>query len=203
MDIFVWPAVVIVICIAAFVILRPAFIRLLDRVSKASKDGISFDRGQERGMPETPPLSFDDLMKLPITASILDREKYLKTYIETLKLKSDSDKTDVLVRFLSFSRLEIEFNNISYHIFGSQVDLLNHLSGNLYGLILSQIEPIYNLAKETYPASYENRTLNDWLNYLITNNLITQNNDRIIITQYGKDFLKHLIDTNQAYERYG
>ena len=63
MDIFVWPAVVIVICIAAFVILRPAFIRLLDRVSKASKDGISFDRGQERGMPETPPLSFDDLMK--------------------------------------------------------------------------------------------------------------------------------------------
>ncbi|MBI4618634.1 MAG: hypothetical protein HY739_00465 [Desulfobacterales bacterium] len=203
MDIFIWPLVVIVISFIAMIIFRSALSRLIDRVSKASKNGISFDRGQERGIPETPPLSFDDLMKLPITASILDREKYLKTYIETLKLKSDSEKTDVLIRFLSFSRLEVEFNNISYHIFGSQVGLLNHLSGNLYGLTLAQIEPIYNLAKETYPSSYEDRTLNDWLNYLITNNLIIQNNDRIIITQYGKDFLKHLIDTNQVYERYG
>lgn len=204
MDSLIWPAVVIIIAIAAFIILRPAFIRLLDRVSKAGKDGISFDRGQEGGKPETLPLSFDELMNLPITASILDREKYLKTYIEkTLNLKSDSEKIDVLIRSLSFSRLEVEFNNISNSIFGSQVDLLNRLSGIPQGLTLAQTEPIFNQAKINFPAFYENRTLNDWINYLITNNLVIQTTEKINITQYGKDFLKHLIDTNQVHERYG
>ncbi|MDP3259453.1 MAG: hypothetical protein Q8M34_02555 [Thermodesulfovibrionales bacterium] len=206
-DALIWPAVA-VICIIilgtlALFLLRPALLRLVDRTKKVGKDGLTFDRPQEGGKPETALLSFDELMKLPITASILDREKYLKTYIQTLNLKSDSEKIDVLIRMLSFSRLEVEFNNISYFIFGSQINLLIRLSGTSQGLSLPQAETIFNQAKDKFPTAHETRTLNDWLNYLITHNLITQTTEGINITQYGKDFLKHLVDTNQAYERYG
>lgn len=206
-DALIWPAVA-VICIIilgtlALFLLRPALLRLVDRTKKVGKDGLTFDRPQEGGKPEAALLSFDELMKLPITASILDREKYLKTYIQTLNLKSDSEKIDVLIRTLSFSRLEVEFNNISYFIFGSQINLLIRLSGTSQGLSLPQAETIFNPAKDKFPTAHETRTLNDWLNYLITHNLITQTTEGINITQYGKDFLKHLVDTNQAYERYG
>lgn len=206
-DALIWP-IVAVICIIilgtiALFLLRPALLRLIDRTKKVGKDGLTFERPQEGGKPETALLSFDELMKLPITASILDREKHIKTYLQTFNLKTDSEKIDVLIRSLSFSRLEIEFNNISNTIFGSQVNLLNRLSGTSQGLTLPQAEPIFNQAKENFPAAYENRTLNDWLNYLITNNLVIQTTEKINITQYGKDFLKHLIDANQVYERYG
>lgn len=203
MDAFIWPLVAIIIGIAALLILRPAFIRLIDRTKKVGKDGLTFDRPQEGGKPETPLLSFDELMKLPITATILDREKYLKTYIQTLNLKSESEKIDVLIRSLAFSRLEIEFNNISYSIFGSQINLLFRLSGSSLGLTLPQTETTFIQAKDKFPSAHENRILNDWLNYLITHNLIIQTPEGINITQYGKDFLKHLVDTSQTYERYG
>lgn len=206
-DALIWPAVA-VICIIilgtlALFLLRPALLRLVDRTKKVGKDGLTFERPQEGGKPEVALLSFDELMKFPITASVLDREKYLKTYIQTLNLKSDSEKIDVLIRTLSYSRLEVEFNNISHFIFGSQINLLIRLSGISQSLSLPQAETIFNQAKDKFPTAHETRTVNDWLNYLITHNLITQTPEGINITQYGKDFLKHLVDTNQAYERYG
>jgi hypothetical protein len=206
-DALIWPAVavicIIVLGIFALILLRPAFLRLIDRTSKAGRNGISFDRPQEGGKPETPLLTFDEIMKLPITASVLDREKYLKSYIQTLNLKSENEQIDVLIRVLSFSRLEVEFNNISYFIFGSQIYLLIHLSSTTQGITLAQAEVIFNQAKDKFPALHENRTMNDWLNYLSSHNLITRTNEKIDITQYGTDFLKHLVDTRLAYERYG
>jgi len=203
MDSLIWPSVVVIIGIAAILILRPAFMRLIDRTSKVGKNGLTFERPQEGGKPEPTPLSFDELMKLPITASILDREKHIKTYLQTLNLKDDGEKIDVLIRSLSFSRLEVEFNNISNTIFGSQINLLIRLSGTSQGLNLPQAETIFKQAKDNFPAAHENRTLNEWLNYLLTHKLIIQTAERIDITQYGADFLKHLVDARQAYERYG
>jgi hypothetical protein len=206
-DALIWPAAavicIVVLGIFALILLRPSFLRLIDRISKAGKNGISFDRPQERGKPETPVLTFDELMKLPITASVLDREQYLKSYIQTLNLKSESEQIDVLIRVLSFSRLEVEFNNISYFIFGSQIYLLIQLSSTTQGIALAQAEVIFNQAKDKFPALHEDRTMNDWLNYLSSHNLITRTNEKIDITQYGTDFLKHLVDTRLAYERYG
>ncbi|MFH0785035.1 MAG: hypothetical protein V2B20_24190 [Pseudomonadota bacterium] len=203
MDSLIWPSVVVIIGLAAILILRPAFIRLIDRTSKASKNGITFDRPQEGVNPQTPLPSFDDLMKLPVTASVLDREKYIKTNLQTFKLKDDTEKIEVLVRSFAISRLELEFNNIASSIFGSQISLLNKLSGTTQGIPVTQAEIIFNQAKDKYPATYENRTLNDWLNYLLAHPLITITNEKIDITQYGTDFLEHLVDTRQVYERHG
>lgn len=206
-DALIWPAVA-VICIVilgtlALFLLRPALLRLVDSTKKVGKNGLTFERPQEGGKPETALLSFDELMNLPITASVLYREKHLKAYIQTLNLKSDSEKINVLIRALSFSRLEVEFNNISNTIFGSQINLLVHLSGTAQGISLAQAEIIFKQAQDKFPALHEKRTINEWLNYLLTHNLITQTTERIDLTQYGKDFLKHLVDINQAYERYG
>ncbi len=106
MDSLIWPTVVIIIAITVVIVLRPAFLRLIDRISKADRGGISFERPQEGGKPEPAPLSFDELMNLPITASVLDRERHIKTYLQTLNLKSDGEKIDVLIRSLSFSVLK-------------------------------------------------------------------------------------------------
>ena len=203
MDSFVWPLAIIIISIAAILILRPAFIRLIDRISKADKRGITFDRPQERGNLQTTLLSFDELMKLPISASVLEREKIIKINLQKFNLKDDTEKIEVLVRSFAISRLEIEFNNISNAIFGSQIYLLIQLSSTTQGMTLTQAEIIFIQAKDRFPALHENRTLIEWLNYLIVHNLIIRTDEKIDITQYGTDFLKYLIDARLAYERHG
>jgi len=209
LDALIWPAVavicIIVLGIVALILLRPALLRLIDRTSRAGKDGFTFERTQEGGgaEPDIPLLSFDELMKQPISASVLDRERHIKTNLQDFKLKTDNEKIDILVRSLANSRLELEFNKIAYLVFGSQISLLIRLSSSSQGLHVTQAEIIFNQAKDKYPDFHTNRSLNDWLGYLLATNLINQTTEGINITQYGKDFLKHLIDTNQTHERYG
>jgi len=206
MNSFAWPLAVVLIVIAAFFIFKSAFMRLIDRTSKAGKDGLTFERAQEGGSvnpPAIPLLSFDELMNHPISASVLDREKYIKTTLQDFKLKTDTEKIEILIRSLANSRLEIEFNKIAYIIFGSQLNLLVHLSSTIQGIPLDHASIIFKQAQEKYPDFHANRLLTDWLNYLISQNLITQTNEKIEITQYGIDFLKHLIDARLTYERYG
>ena len=206
MDSFVWPFAVVIICILAFCFFRPAIMRLIDRTTKAGKDGLTFERAQEVGSinpTAIPLLSFDDLMNQPISASVLDREKYVKTKFQDFKLETEAEKVGVLIRAFASSRLEIEFNKIAYIIFGSQLNLLVHLSSTTQGIPLDHASIIFKQAQEKYPDIHTNRLLNDWLSYLISQNLITQTNEKIEITQYGIDFLKHLVDARLTYERYG
>jgi hypothetical protein len=43
MEHFAWPLAVVIIAIATLLIFRAAFTRLIDRTSKASKEGVSFE----------------------------------------------------------------------------------------------------------------------------------------------------------------
>jgi hypothetical protein len=56
-DALIWPAVA-VICILilgtiTLFLLRPALLHLVDRTKKVGKDGLTFERPQEGGKPET------------------------------------------------------------------------------------------------------------------------------------------------------
>jgi hypothetical protein len=206
-DALIWPAVavicIVILGILALFLLRPALLRLVDRTKKVGKDGLTFERPQEGGKPETALLSFDSLMKLPITATVLDREKTTETTFQSFNLRDEKEKISVLIRALATTQVTLEFNNIANTIFGSQINLLIHLSGTTHGISLAQAEAMFKQAQDKFPELHGKRTINEWLNYLIAQNLITQTIERIDITQYGKDFLKHLVDTRQAYERYG
>ncbi len=206
-EVLIWPAVVVVLAIVlgivALIVLRPALMRLIDRISKAGKDGVSFsEHTQERGEIQTP-LSFVDLMEYPISATALEREKIIKEQLQTFDLKSNDEKIAVLVRSLATTRIEMEFNNISNIIFGSQVTLLVQLSSTTRSIPLTNAEEIYRQALNAFPSMYENRTFNDWLDYLLTHNLVVRKDEKIDITQAGTDFLKHLVDARLAYERVG
>jgi hypothetical protein len=206
-DALIWPAVAIicaiVLGIAALFLLRPALMRLIDRISKAGKDGVSFEGSQERGEVKPPALSFPELMKEPIYASILAREDYLKEQIHLLNLQNSEEKMSVLTRIAARSRVEMEFNNLSNIIYGSQVAVLVQLSSTHTSIPLSKFESIYDQAKDKFQAMYEKRSFEEWFRFLTNNNLVVQRETNIEITQYGSDFLKYLVDARLAYERIG
>src|SRR5438132_6397422 len=130
LNTFMWPSVVAILGIATLLILRQAWIGLIGRISRISPTGASFERPErmQEGRNPQGALSFQDLMKIPISASVLQREEIIKQQFHGLNLKNDVEKMEILVRAFAMSRIEMEFNNISNFIFGSQVTLLVQLS---------------------------------------------------------------------------
>jgi len=202
-DLLIWPAVALILGFVAMLLFKPAIDRKIAGITRASKDSVSFERPQEGGEPQSTLLPFVQLMKEPISLSALAREQPINNQLQSFGLQTDGEKIAVLVRVLANTRVELEFNNIAHTIFGSQVGLLINIAGTNYGVTNENVEAVFEQAKKTYPELYENRTIQEWLGYLVNSNLVTNDGSRIDITQYGKDFLKHLVDTRQAHQRYG
>lgn len=202
-DALIWPAVALILGFVALLLFRPSIDRTLDRITRAGKDGVSFERPQEGGEPQPPLLPFVEFMKQPISASALGREQLIEQQLQTFGFKNDSEKISVLTRGLAVSQVDLEFNNIAHVIFGSQVALLVQLAGTKAGITRPQAEVIFEQAQKSYPDLHGNRKFEAWFSYLGISNLVTFNEDRIDISQFGKDFLKHLVDSRMTYNRYG
>lgn len=192
-----------VVAVTALAMFYKPIARLIDRISGASKDGITFERPQEVGEVNPALLSFTNLMKEPVSASILEREKTVQNQLQAFNLKSEEEKISALARALATARVALEFNNIANTIFGSQITLLVQLSGTHNGITQHQAETIFEHAKAAFPELHGDRKIDDWLMYLRSNNLITSIENKIDITQFGTDFLKYLVDSRMAYNRYG
>jgi hypothetical protein len=206
-DALIWPAIVaiciILLGVVAIFALRPALLRLVDRTAKISRDGAIFERPQEDAKRQKPVASFEEIIKLPVSPTVLDREEKIKQNLQAIPLKSDAERIAVLIKASAVSRVEMEFINISNLIFGSQLNLLARLVGTPAGIPYSDAEAIFKQAQADSPDLHGKRTLDEWLRYLLNSNVITAQNNRIDITQYGKDFLKYLVDARLAYQRHG
>ena len=203
LDAFIWPSVVLILGLFALGVFRAPLIRLIDRATKAGRDGISFERPQDGTEVKPVPLSFIEIMKLPISSSALAREQTIEKELQASGLKGDGEKISVLTRVLAATRVEREFDGVAHSIFGSQVELLIKLVGTKNGITRQEAEEIFEHAKTTFPELHSGRKLDDWLMYVQSSNLITASESKIDITQFGANFLKHLVDSRIAHARYG
>jgi hypothetical protein len=107
-DFLIWPAVTvvctIVLGIPALFIFRAPLTRLIDRISKAGRGGVSFERPQEGGEIKSVTLPFPELMKGPISTTVLAREVYLKDQLHNLNLQNDEEKFSVLTHSCKLPR---------------------------------------------------------------------------------------------------
>jgi hypothetical protein len=192
-----------IVVVIALVIFFKLIVRLIDRISGASKQGITFERPQDGAEIKPAILPFVEIMKHPISPTALEREQFIDKQLNALGLATEKEKIAAIVRVFAITRIELEFNNIAHMIFGSQINLLVHIAGTNNGATTKDAEIIFEKAQVAYPSLHGNKKFEAWLSYLITNNLVVSNAAMIDITQYGKDFLKHLIDSRQAHQRYG
>ena len=202
-DFLIWPAVALILGFVAMLLFKPAIVKKIDGITRATKDSVSFERSQEGAELQPAPLPFVEIMKHPMSPTALEREQFVDKQINSMGLTANSEKIAALVRVFSITRIELEFNNIAHTIFGSQVALLIKISGTKNGITRQEADAIFEQAQKTSPELHGERKFEEWFAYPINSNLVTFIADRIDITQYGKDFLKHLVDTRQAHPRYG
>lgn len=204
-DFLIWPAVALILGLIALLLFKPAIEKKIACISRAGKDGLSFEKPQGGDIGNPPSLlPFIEIMRQPVYITALEEEQKIKQQLGESGLKTDEDKTPVLTRALANTRVELEFNKIAQIIFGSQITLLVEIVGSKVGIQKSQAEVVFEQAQKTYPDLHANRNFSEWFSYLRVCNLaIITTDDQVDITQVGKDFLKYLVDSRSAHNRWG
>lgn len=203
-DFLIWPAVALILGLFALLLFKPAIEKKISCISSAGKDGLAFEKPQSGDISNTPSLlPFIEIMRQPVNITTLEEEQRIKQQLGTSELKTAEDRVPVLTRALANTRVEFEFNKIAHIIFGSQVTLLIELVGSPSGISQTQARKVFDQAQKTYPALHENRSFSDWFAYIHISGLASVNDEKIDITQTGKDFLKYLVDARMAHQRHG
>lgn len=202
MDFFNWPFAAAIIGGIAIVALREPLGRLLDRVKSAGKEGVNFGSPQD-STAQVPSLKFVEMISMPLCQSALAREESIKAELEQLKITDPLEQAKVLSRAFAALRVDFDFEAIYYVIFGSQLAFVHRLAGLTAGAGIQDSHAFFAVAKARHPEFHAMRTADEWLEYLVARRLVTVSNESIAITQFGRDFLKYLIDQGLPHIKYG
>jgi hypothetical protein len=129
---------------------------------------------------------------IDVAPIVIEEQQQIRQYINGLNVPQ-TEAINILISLLAVTYLKLRAETIYRVIFGSQIKMLKAL--NLFGAkTKEELAVFYELAKTQYP-SISSYSFENYLNYLITNGLIAQEqDDKFAITSAGKEFLKYLVD---------
>lgn len=207
-TLLVWPVTVMIAAVILgtvfLLVFRGSISTLILRTRRAGKDGVDFDHQQATPPTQTTPtLTYEGLMSQPVSATVLGQEAALAADLEEFKIKDDKKRVAMLQRCLAISLTNAEFYRIHSLIYGAQLDLLLSMLGSNAALPIGDVKSRFDQRKATLPEFYKNVEFKEWLDFLLNCRLIEATNEKVDLTQRGKDYLKFLVDTRGATQRPG
>ncbi len=203
-KIIIWPIVAIIIVL----ILRKTIINLLNRINKIGFAGIAAEAVQQKdsieGIQPEKGIKNEVLEKGLGIFSNHTLERISNKVQEESKvntLKSTEDKIDILYKYSQALYLILTFERLYNSIYGSQLDILQRTNTNTENR--ETLKRFYDSAVKKYPEFYSNYTYDQYLDFLISQDLIIFNDEgNCSITWLGRDFLKFLIESGKSLNKF-
>ena len=197
-EIFAWPLCFLLIAVVFMFIFRKQIADVISRISKIEKMGVSMTRlGEQQEKKETN--SETDLLDAVGPSPFV--KKMEREIIKQLELEKTSDekvKIERLTRHLAVTKISLTFEVIYNSIFGGQIALLNNL--NVFrnqGININVVSQHIKMFRNTYRRELEKWTDKQYLQYLLDNSLINQEEDKLYITDNGVEFLTWMTQTGR------
>lgn len=188
-----WPQVAILLLLIFIFKFQNNIARLLDRINKVSKEGISFDPSEEQVVP---PSTVDEIktrdQRLSQSYSFTTVAEAIPGITEYInKLTSDdAQKIAILTNEYAETFFYLRCQAVYNSIFGTQICLLKILNSQKpRGLNKNRIEAYFNDILQKYPDFFATWTCETYVNFLQQSILVTSNEDSFCITEFGVDFL--------------
>jgi hypothetical protein len=208
-----WPLAVVVIVVFLGIGWRKSISKLiLGARLKKLPGGLEFDAAPQQQIE--PPK--EDVQLVPATivpaavtadaAAIND--PVLGPRIRAIRADLDKQPSDpairegLLVHALAVSQVNHENARIARFIFGSQLDILNHLNArSATGETLQNIRAFYDKAVQDFPAFYSSYSFESYLAFLETQQLVIREDQQLKITPRGQALLHYMIATGDTSPR--
>jgi len=185
-----WPVVVA----SSIYVLKDKLSTLFSGGVKSAKHGdteIQFFEGKQDVKKESiEQQDLEHLIPVDPTGLRADVESKIKNQLLTV----DSDKkVDVLIKNLAQQQLTATFEKIYYNVYGSQIRLLEFLSVQPSGKSeSSEVLKFYEDAKDANKLVYGGVEFSDYMNFLVTWDLVKRQDEGWVITKAGGAFLTYI-----------
>jgi hypothetical protein len=124
--------------------------------------------------------------------SVLANIKDIRETLETLRYPlADAGTSEVLIRHLAVTQLMHRAEALYRLIFGSQLDAM-HVMNQQGPQPESVIAPYFERAKSRSPKFYRDFGFDQWVGFLVQQQLVVIENERYGITVLGREFLRYL-----------
>ncbi len=201
-EIINWPIAAIIIIISIAFIFKKQFSNLLSGVKRLDIKGIKmYTQDSDTNILKSE--SNMEAIKSFDSQFIREKETEITQLLVNYKIYSDNEKISFLIRMAAEMNITLTFEKLYASIYGSQIRLLELLNTQSYGCEnKEELKSFYDDAATRFPNVFDKYSYNDYLNFLIMNKVITDNNGLICITHIGKEFLMYLIKTGKTSLRY-
>lgn len=188
-----WPQTTIILLLIFIFKFKNNIARLLDRINKVSKEGISFDPSEEQVVP---PSTVDEIntrnhrfSQSYSFTTVAEAIPGITEYINKLT-SDDAQKIEILTKEYAETFFCLRCQAVYNSIFGSQIYLLKILNSHKpHGLNKNRVNDYFRDITQKYSDFFETWTFEMYLNFLKQSILITTNEDNFCITEFGVDFL--------------
>ena len=187
-----WPHFAFAFGLVVVLLFQKELRGLLGRVTSIDKTGIKTQPNPEaqREDPKKIEAAQELMLAIGNTVVLQDIEGRIKNDLTTRQLSVEGETTKVLIKYLAASMVSLEFEQIQNLIFGSQIYLLkklNEVTGQ--GQTQAAVQSHFDHVKKMFKESFEDWSLNKYLQFLIARRLIIFQNDRYHVTNLGKEYL--------------
>lgn len=146
---------------------------------------VETNEGETRTLSTSPKIPVPSERPL-VNAYILDLQQALSGYEEDSKLPT-------LIRWYADLRTTAVHEFIFNRIFGSQVALLNRMNQAGGALTRNEVQAHVEDSAKAHGVATNANMLETYLRFLLSYTLVTWSDDRLVLTNQGKDFLVYIV----------
>jgi len=197
-----WPAVVLVLGIIAIFLFRKPIAGLIGRIRSAGK-WFTADAPPEAQQDTRRQSDVVEKLKDVSSPVIRDRENRIKMDLESSGLETSGDTVSILTRRLAAAQFLVFAERIYNNIFGGQIYILKRINeSKLTGLQKNIVDGHFiHVSTVLFPEHLKGWTLQTYMDFLVSNGLVVEREDRYYITGDGAEFLVWMAHMGRAENR--
>ena len=210
MEALIWPAAAVVSSAIFMLVFKEPIAGLITRARRIGKDGLDIDPS----LPQSSAVAEANKQgeKFSAAEQIQSRksenvlfaqiEARIQEQLDGLTLKDAKEREKYLIHILAETVVARNFERAYSLIWGSQLQALVTVNGaGAAGIHPDHLLHIYEQAKTDYPRFYSGNTFDQWLGFLVSQQLVVIKEPVVQITLAGREFLKYIVDTSkQGYK---
>jgi len=198
LKILVWPAVALFIGLILIVCFKKPITNVIMRIKNVNAKGVGIDVVSQAVRKEEISKDHMDLLVNRFTTFLMPIENEIDKWISTKSIESQTEIINTLKSHAALWLLAYRYELIYNIIFGTQITLLQYINSKPLGVTLIETEPYFS---KSTGLGLNNFSHEQYLNYLLSSELVEFKDNKYFITTYGKGFLHYLVEANKDIGR--
>jgi hypothetical protein len=201
MEYLAWPGVVLVLGLVALFMFKRNIAGRIDKIKRIERVGVSMESEQTQSVQESKGSGFQELMGLASSPLLRDRENNIRNELKARGITNEQEIIKILTRACASVQLTLQWEQIEKVIFGSQMAMIVQMNAHPAGLSVGAMKTYFEAAAKQFPEVYANYTFEQYVNYLVSMQLILKGGAGYQVSLEGKEFMVWLVHTGRTHAR--